>query len=348
MIDKNNFKDLIIYALVIGLFILAFFIIKPVLAAIIYGVLLAYITHPVYRILVKKIKNETISAFIVCLGFFIIIVAILAVIIGSLFSQAIDLYTTLKNQDITTAIADSIPKSFLSSEMSASLINNIKSSVSTLIFNFLGSFNKFLTDLPLLFLRFAVTIFVFFFSLRDGTKALAYLKSVSPLRKEIEEKFLKRFKDVTNSVLLGQILVGIIQGSVAGIGYFVFGINNAILLTLLSILVSVIPMVGPYVVWVPVLIYLLIAGKSNIAFIFLIYNLFFTSLIDNILRPLIVSRRAEINSAIIIVGMIGGFLVFGILGLIIGPLILAYVLLLIEIYRKKESESILFKESANK
>lgn len=345
MIDKNNFKEMMIYVLVIAVFILAFFVVRPVLLAIIYGVLLAYITHPIYKFLRKKIKNESIAAFIVCLGFFIIIIAIVVVLIGTLFSQAVDFYTALKNQDLATSIADSIPKFLIPKQMSASLVDNIKSSISNLIFSFLEKFNSFITDLPILFLKFAVTIFVFFFSLRDGEKAIEYLKSISPLKKETEDKFFKRFKDVTNSVLLGQVLVGIIQGTAAGIGYFVFGVQGAILLTVLSVIASIIPMIGPSIVWAPVFIYLLITGRSNVAFVFLIYNLFFTSLIDNIVRPFIVSRKTEINSAIIIVGMIGGFLVFGVLGLIIGPLILAYVLLILEIYRKKESDSLVFKET---
>ena len=338
MIDKNNFKDLITYALIIGLFIAAFLIIKPVIMAIIYGILLAYITHPIHRLLVKKIKNESASAFIVCLGFFIIVIAMLVIIIGSLFGQAVDFYVSIKTTDIATSIANAIPKSFIPKEITASLVDNLRSSISNLILNFLGRFNTFITQIPILFLKLAVTIFVFFFALRDGTKAIEYLKSISPLKKETEEKFLKRFKDITNSVLLGQILVGIIQGSVAGIGFFIFGVHNALLLTLISIGFSIIPMIGPAVVWVPVLIYMLISGKTDTAFLFLIYNLFLTSLIDNLIRPFIVSKRTEINSAIILIGMIGGFLVFGIIGLIIGPLILSYVLLVLELYKKREYE----------
>lgn len=348
MIDKNNFKDLAVYALVIALFILAFFIVKPILSAIIYGLLLAYITFPMHRWLRKKIKNEFISAFIVCLGFFLIIIIILSVIISSLFNQAIDFYFSLKSVDFGTAIADAIPKSLISSEASSSLIDNIKSSASNLIFNFLGKFNTFILNLPSLFLKFAVVIFVFFFSLKDGEKAIEYLKSISPLRKETEEKFFKRFKDVTNSVLLGQILVGIIQGTTAGIGFFIFGVKNPLLLTLLSIIASMIPL-GPWLVWLPVNIFMFIGGRTGIAFVFLIYNLFFTSLIDNVVRPFIVSKRTEINTGIIVVGMIGGFFIFGILGFIIGPLILAYVLLLLEIYKKKNvEESIVFKECKEK
>jgi predicted PurR-regulated permease PerM len=187
-------------------------------------------------------------------------------------------------------------------------------------------------------LNFLVFLFVLFFSLKDGEKAMEYLKSVSPLKKETEERFIKRFKDITNSVLLGQILVGVVQGLTAGIGFFIFKVDNALLLTIMAIICSIIPMVGPWIVWLPVSVFMFASAKPEIAIGFLIYNLCLTSLIDNVIRPFVISRKTEINSAVIVVGMVGGFLVFGIIGLIIGPLIIAYVLLMMEIYKKRNIE----------
>lgn len=345
MIDKEHFKDLITYALVIGLILLAVIILKPIVLAIIYGLLLAYICYPVYKFVKRYLKFEFLSAFVVCLGLFIILGIILALIIGTLFDQLIQFYFTLKSTDMTSSLTKILSKFPIPSEVSGPLIDNLRTSISNLLFNFLGKFNKFLLDLPSLALKFLVFLFVFFFSLKDGEKAMSYIKSVSPLKRETEEKFFKRFKNVTNSVLLGQILVGIAQGLTAGVGYFVFGIPNALLLTVLSIFGSIIPLIGPWIIWVPVNFFLFVSGKPEIAIGFLIYNLFLTSLIDNVIRPFIVSKRTEINSAIIVVGMVGGFFVFGILGLIIGPLILAYVLLMMEIYKKRNIDDDIEKKS---
>ena len=321
------------YALIIVLFILAYMIINPVLSAIVYGLLLAYIMNPVYNLLKKIIKNEIVSAFIVCIGLFIIIIGALVLIIGSLLNQAIDFYLALKSLDLTSYLSQ-IPW-LAKNQFSATIISNINSTISNFLFNFLGIFNKFVLNLPELGLKFVVFLFVFFFALKDGERAINYLKSVSPLKKENEEKFFKKFKDVTNSVLLGQIFVGLIQGLVAGVGFFIFGVKNPLILTFLSIGASIIPMVGPWLVWIPVNLFLILSGRPETAIGFLIYNLFITSLIDNVVRPFIVSRKTEINTGIIIIGMVGGFFVFGFLGLIIGPLILSYVLLVIEIYRKR-------------
>ncbi|GAG19280.1 unnamed protein product, partial [marine sediment metagenome] len=136
-----------------------------------------------------------------------------------------------------------------------------------------------------------------------------------------------------------------IQGIIAGIGYFIFGVPNALLLTILTIFVGIIPLIGPWLVWVPIDIYLFASGHSGAGFGLLIYGLVVISWLDTIIRPLIVSRKSQINPAIVIIGMIGGLFVFGILGLLAGPLILAYVLLVIELYRKKTfNKNIIFKE----
>jgi predicted PurR-regulated permease PerM len=132
----------------------------------------------------------------------------------------------------------------------------------------------------------------------------------------------------------------------AGIGYLIFGVPSALLLTLFTIFVSIIPFVGAWLGWVPVDIYLFSAGRVDAAIGLLIYGLIVVSLIDNVLRTIIISRRTKLNSAIVLIGMIGGLLAFGVLGLIIGPLVLAYVLLVIEIYKKRtQSESILFEKT---
>lgn len=334
-----KYRDLVIFVLVIALFVLAFFVLKPVFMAIIYGLLLAYISRPIYKILNKKIKNEFISTSIVCFGLFLIIILILAVIIGVLFNQVLNLYFSLKGADFTPALSQLISKLGIASpDISSSIIDNIKSATSNLIVKFLDSFNGFILNLPSLALRLVVVIFVYFYALKDGDKMLNYLKSVSPLKKENEEKFFQKFKDVTNSVILGQIVVGIIQGGVAGIGYFIFGVDHALIFTILSIGASIIPVVGPWVIWVPVNFYIFATGRPEIAIGFLLYNIFITSWIDNVTRPLFISKKTQLNSAIVVVGMIGGFFVFGIVGLIIGPLILAYILLILEIYKKNHSE----------
>ncbi len=346
MLEKKNIKDIITAVLILALFVGTFFVLRPVAISIFFGILLAYLFNPLYKWVLSKTKNKNLSAFLIGIGLLALIFAIMAFIFSSLISQAIDLYLKLQTMDLTNLIRTITPQ-FFTSELSEVVASSLNTFISNLLANSLAGFSNFILDLPIFLLQLFVIIFIFFFSLRDGETAVEYVKSLSPLKKETENKFFQQFKDVTYSVLFGQIVVGIFQGIIAGIGYYIFGVNNALILTILTMLVGIIPIIGPWLVWVPVDIYLFAIGRANAGIGLLIYGLIIISWLDTLIRPVIVSRRTQINSAIVIIGMIGGLLTLGVLGLIIGPLLLGYVLLVLELYRKKtlkETENIIFKE----
>lgn len=338
MLDKNNFKDLVTYVLVIGLFIMGAIIIKPVAMSIIYGVLLGYIFYPVYKFLLKKLKNKTLCAIIVCIGVIIIIIAISTLIINTFMKQAIDSYLYLQKVDLGNLIIKALPEFLSTSGISTNIISSFNTLLSNFIAGYTSKFSSFILNLPMIMLHLLIVIFTFFFSLKDGEKAVEYIHSVSPLKKETNDRFSKQFKDVTNSVLIGELVVGLIQGVVSGIGYFIFGIPGALLLTIITTLVGVIPLISPWIVWIPVDVYLFATGKSIAGFGLLIYGALLINSVDAFIRPLIVSRKTKMNPLIVLIGMLGGMFVFGLIGLIIGPLVLAYVLLVLELYTKKGTE----------
>ena len=189
-----------------------------------------------------------------------------------------------------------------------------------------------------------IFMFTYFFALIESSNFKNYFSVIFPFSKEHEQKFFDRFEKVTNSVLFGHFIVGIIQGIIAGIGYFILGIPNALLLTVLTLIVGVIPVIGPWLVWIPADIFLFANGMTEPAIGLLIFGLFVINWVDTLLRPFIVSSKAEMNSAIALIGMIGGTIAFGATGFILGPLILAYLILLVEIYKDKKEESIVFKK----
>lgn len=344
LFDKTQLKGLITYLLIAGIFILAFFIIKPILFSIIYGILLAYILYPVYMLLSKRIKNNTLAASIFCFIIFVILTLFAFIFFQFLFKQLIDFYLNLQKIDLSSILNNLLPQ-YLSSDISTRVSTSLNSALSGLIASFLEKMTEILVNIPSILLQLSVVIFVFFFALRDGEKAIEYVKSLAPFKKETQDRFFKQFKDITNSVLIGHVVIGILQGVVAGIGYYIFGVENIAILTLVTIIAAIIPVVGPWAVWVPVDIYLFARGNTGAGIGLLIYGTILVSTLENFLRPMIVSRRTEVNSLIILIGMMGGLLAFGLLGIILGPLILAYVLLVFELYRKHtSSEDLIFKK----
>lgn len=313
------------------LIVVAFLIIRPFFIPIVGGLLLAYVFMPLYNFITKFIRNKSISAALVVSIIIVILLAILWIVTPLLIRQAFDTLLIVQKIDmyeVTKKLFPSASEAFLG-QVSATISSTISNAFATAS----TSLSNFLRDIPKLALDFFILGFVFFFSLRDSDRLKSFVKAISPLSDAKEKVAVKHFKDMTGAVIFGWILVGVIQGTLAGLGFFIFGVPNALILTILAILLSVIPFLGPAFVWVPVGFYLLSTSNSTVIITFLLYNLIVVSLIDNVIRSYIISKRTNAHPTIILVGMLGGIFLFGIVGLILGPLILAYLLTLLESFK---------------
>lgn len=336
MLNTKALNTLITLILIAILLVIVYLVVKPVLISIFYGMLLAYILYPIQKRLVKKVKNPTLSAAIVSIVFVIVLIIAIVIVSVSLINQASNLFHTFQNMDLSDLVKKIIPNNPQLSNTITSYVNSYGSG----FVNFLNDeLAKFFSNIPNLILQLLIVAFVFFFTLRDGKKLLEHLKLLSPFKQEITDRIVKRFKEVTNSVLIGQIFVGLLQAAVCGIGYFIFRVPNITLLIYITLIVSLIPFTGHGLVWIPVDIYLFITGRTGAGIGFLIYGILVISVVENLARPIFVSKKANINTGLVTVGMLGGLLTFGLSGLLIGPLVLAYVLLFIDIYKKRMQDS---------
>ncbi len=319
--------------IILALFLLVFLILKPILLSIIGGLILAYVFSPFHKKLFKVFREKNTTAFAISMIIILLIIIPLWFLIPVMVQQTFDFFTFTQSVDFSVFVKKIFPTASgqFQQDLTAVIINFIGDLTSASI----DSFTGFLLDLPNVLLHLAVIIFVFFFSLRDQDILKEFVSGISPFRKEKEKILVKRFKDITSSIIFGYIVVGIIQGIALGLGFIVLKFSNSLTLTVISIFASVLPMVGPWLVWVPASIYLLATGNIPGALFFALYGGLFVSLIDNVLRPYIVARRTGISSVIILIGMIGGLFIFGLMGIILGPLILAYLIIFLKAYKDK-------------
>jgi len=328
--------------ILVALAVLSFFLVKPILLPIIFGILLAFIFLPVYNWFHKITKSKNISAFLICFLLILLIVLPLWFLTPIIIDQSIKIYITSQQMDFVKPLKSIFPAIFSSEEFSTEIGSIIHSFVTKTTNKLMNSLSTLILNFPTIFLQLIVVFFTLFFALRDKEEMLSYIKSLLPFSKEVENKLFNLSKSLTSSVIYGQIVIGIIQGFLLGLGLFIFNVPNALILTLLACLAGVFPIIGVAIIWIPVAIYLLIAGNTFPALGVIIFGLISSSL-DNFIRPIIVSKRTQMPSSLILIGMIGGLFLFGILGLILGPLILAYLLIILEIYRNKRTPSILIK-----
>ena len=327
----NKIMSIIIF---ISLAVLSFFLLKPILMSIIVGFILAFIFTPIYNFLFKYTNSKNFSAGLLCFLLIIIVVIPFWFLFPIIVQQAFKVYLVSQELDFVTPLKSIFPSLFASEQLSSE-IGSILFSFTTRITNsFVNSLSKIILNFPSIMLQFFVAFFTFFFVLKEKEKIISYIQSILPFSKDVEVKLFESSRAITGSVIYGQIIVGILQGIVLGIGLFIFNSPNALLLTLLACLVGVLPIIGTSIVYIPVTIYFFMAGNTIPAFGVLIFG-FISNLIEQLMRPLFVSKRAKVPSLLILIGMIGGWFLLGIMGFVLGQLILAYLLIILDVYRTK-------------
>lgn len=323
----------IITLLSIGLlFLLGFFILRSILVAVVFGLLLAYIFSPLYKLVLKGVKEKNIATGLVIFLIVLAIVIPLWFLTPLLIRQTFDTYTYLQKADFVHFLAGY--PSLFNADLAQTMGSSIQSLIGKTFTSFLNHLSDLLVNLPDLLLQLAVFLFTFYFALRDSDKLRDYFKKLSPFSESTEKKMLGEFRGITNAIIYGHVLVGILQGLLVGVGLFIVGFPKALILTFVAIVASIIPVLGSWVVWLPVSIFMILSGQTSSGLFLFIYGFLFVSIIDNILKPLFISKNSNLNVALSVMGTIGGLYYFGIIGLVLGPLILAYILIIFDLYRE--------------
>jgi predicted PurR-regulated permease PerM len=175
-------------------------------------------------------------------------------------------------------------------------------------------------------------LYAMFFFLRDGREILDKVLSYVPLATEDKSRLLGKFVSVTRATLKGILVIGCIQGILAGIGFAVAGVGGAVLWGTVTVFASMIPGVGPALVWVPTVGYLIATGKTVSGILLAVYCVLVVGSADNLLRPRLVGRDVQMHELLILFGTLGGMLFFGVVGIVIGPLVAALFVTIWEIY----------------
>jgi len=183
----------------------------------------------------------------------------------------------------------------------------------------------------ILFMAFAMLYTMFFF-LMDGEKLLNKILYYLPLKDQDEQRMLSKFTSVTRATLKGTAVIGILQGSLAGAAFWVVGIPSAVFWGTMMAVLSIIPGIGTALVWAPAVIILAAGGNYLKAGGLALFCALIVGSIDNLLRPILVGKDTQMHELMIFFGTLGGIIMFGIMGMIIGPIVAALFITIWEIY----------------
>lgn len=184
---------------------------------------------------------------------------------------------------------------------------------------------------------FVMMLFVLFFVLRDGPAMAKQVVSLLPIEGQRRTLLQRHLTDMTRAVFLGLGLTAVAQGVLLGLGFWIAGLPSPLVFGVLGVILALVPMVGPALLWIPGAIWLAARGESGYAIFLTLWGSIVVGLVDNLLRPLLISGRAEVPTLAVFVGVIGGLAAFGFIGLFLGPIVLGLLIALFrfEIERRK-------------
>jgi predicted PurR-regulated permease PerM len=175
---------------------------------------------------------------------------------------------------------------------------------------------------------FLLMLFVLFFVLRDGPALALKVVALLPIEDRRRTRLWQHLTDVTRAVFLGIGLTALVQGALVGVGFWIAGLPSPLVFGVVAALVSLIPMVGAALVWAPAALFLAARGEYGYAIFLAAWGAIVVGMVDNFLRPMLISGRAEVPTLAVFLGVMGGLAAFGFIGLFVGPIVLGMLVAL--------------------
>ncbi len=321
---------------IVGFAILVYFIVNPFLSPFILAAVFAFLFHPIYEKLLKFFGNKESLAALVTTLFSIVLVLLPVSFLGTQVAQeASDIYRylvlngtsgiTLKVDELIEQARTFVP---VPENFDVDLKIYAKQGLEILVQNFGSIFSSFTK----MFLNLFVFIMSFYFLLKDGKKLKDYFVDLSPLEDTDDNKVVSKLATAVSAIVKGSLMIGLIQGTLTGIGFALFGVPNAVFWGTVAAISALIPGIGTSIILLPGIVYLFVTGNTFGGVGLLIWGVIAVGLIDNFLNPKLVGSGMKLHPLLVFLSVLGGLAFFGPLGFILGPLSVGVFLVLVDIY----------------
>ncbi len=335
--EAPPWKQITLFLLTLAALALCALLLQPFFSAIVGAIILAVVTRRPYDWLATKIKSRSVSAAVA------LALVTLAVIVPTFFlSQELghQAYTTVNafragahQEKIASFIANrpALAARLEAFTNSIDLTNAARGTAAYLGGNLAG----FISNSVRTITQLVVMLFLLFFLFRDRGLALASLRSILPLRNDEAQELLTRVGDTILATALGRLTIAVVQGVLAGLAFWVFGVPGVILWAFTLTACAMIPAFGSFLVWGPVALYLGLEGHWGKAAVLILWGGLIVSTIDNILYPILVGSHLRAHTATILLSVLGGIALFGPVGIVLGPVLFTLATGLLEIWRTR-------------
>lgn len=323
---------------------LCWLMIQPFMGVLMWAAVLVIVFYPIHRRLVQRTKKPSLSALLSCV---LVILTILVPV--SLLTVAVLNELAGAAQNVQAAINYVLdPNSpmtgrFLrwagnyvdverlrSGEYLAQQLGGVSGGLAGQTLGVIGGVIGAIVQM-------FFVIFTMYYLFRDGDRIFERIKDALPLNNKEALAIMERAKEVVGASVYGVLVIAVIQGSLGGLAFWALGVPSAIVWGVAMTFLSMIPMLGSFLVWVPAAIYLALTGHYVKAILLVLWGTLVIGMIDNFLRPKLVGGRTRLHELLIFFAVLGGLQVFGVLGIVLGPVVLALAMSLIEVFRAADS-----------
>ncbi|WP_436926607.1 AI-2E family transporter [Halosimplex amylolyticum] len=337
MTDGNTGSRPFLLALALVVGVLSVLMIVPFFQAVVLGGLLAYLVAPVNARVSRRL-NATVAALVTTVATTAVVVAPLALLVAVAVRQAITVASgvELPDAESLSAVLRQWSGTAALPTMPAGSVGDV---VRTVIGGLTGQVTAFVGLLPAAAIGIVVFLFTFFYLLRDGDELLSWLRTTSPLTEADTEALFRRTDDLLWAAVVGNVIVAALQAVLTVLGLLVVGFDNIVFWGVLTFVLSLLPLIGASLVWIPAVAYLAITGQTVAAAGLAVYGAVVVSGSDNVVRPLAMRRGARLNPALLVLGIFGGIAVFGFLGLFVGPVVLGLLKAIVELLAAERADA---------
>ncbi len=334
-------------AIISILFYLFFKVISPFLVTIAWAMVLSITFYPAYKLILNYVKRPWIASMLTLIIILVIILGPFSLLLGSLADDITDVYKSIEEKGFEE-LTDinkyprinslfqkvSAYKIFENFDLQESAVSTLKSVGEAIA----GATKDVFKNAVVLLLNFIIMCVTIIFFFKDGSRLTDFIKQLLPFSETQKDWLEERVKAMVIAAIYGGVAVGIAQGILGGLGFLFFGLPSPVFWGTAMAILSLIPLFGCFLVWGTAGILLILAGSTGKGIGLLIYGLVIISSGDNILKPLVIGSRTRLHTLLVFFSVLGGINFFGFVGFILGPLIAALCLSLLEIYMFDETE----------
>ncbi|MBI4643540.1 MAG: AI-2E family transporter [Deltaproteobacteria bacterium] len=343
----THFARLFFGAITLLVLYFSYLVVKPYLLDIFMAMVLFFTARPLHRALTRLFYGmRTLASLITCLILALVILIPLFSLVSIIANQALE-FSGVVRQGIQSgqlwqwvdAKANALhawlihlnlplpPEQIKLDQIVQTVLTKASEFIYTNAIGLLKGFTYFFLDLVLV-------LFIAFFMFLQGDDFIEEIKRLSPLDAAHNEEILHETETTIKATLWGTVIVAFVQGILGGVGFWIFGLPQPAFWGTVMIPAAVIPVVGSAIIWGPAAIYLLLTGHMGPGVGLILWGGILVSVIDNLLKPLLMKGSRSTPSIFILFSILGGITYFGMIGFILGPLILSFLLSLLRIYQK--------------